>query len=174
MVYLRDFLYLDNARLHSFVSQIQGGMINEISETIKQIGGLSAGINVGIPPLGGKVDTEKQKESERQQNIILTNPAYFSVLYEYLKKEKSLVDITDKAPKDMSNLSTGQFIEMCGSGEPPLVENWIERLKIIFGFIEKNFKTFSKVQPNPKGRQPSNFSNMQLRQFRSMMELLIE
>ena len=91
MDYLRDFLYLDSAKLHSFVSQIQGGMISEISETIKQLGGLSAGVNVGIPPIGGKIDATKQKESERQQSIILTDPAYFGVLHQYLKQEKKLI-----------------------------------------------------------------------------------
>lgn len=174
MSYLRDFLYLDNAKLHSFVSQIQGGMINEISETIKQLGGLSAGINVGIPQVGGKIEAAKQKESERQQNITLTDPAYFGVLHQYLKQEKSLVDITEMHPDHVSNLSVGQFIEMRGIAEPPLVENWIERLNTIFGFFERNFKTFSNVQSAPKGKSASNFSNMQLRQFRSIIDLLIE
>lgn len=176
MAYLRDFLYLDNAKLHSFVSQIQGGMINEISETIKQLGGLSAGINVGVPQLGvgAKVDAAKQKESERQQNITLTDPAYFGVLHQYLKQEKSLVDITDMSPEKISELPVGQFIEVRGVAEPPLVENWIERLNSIFGFFERNLKTFGKLQGNPKGKQSTNFSNMELRQFRSMIDLLIE
>lgn len=174
MAYLRDFLYLDNAKLHSFVSQIQGGMINEISETIKQLGGLSAGINIGIPQVGGKIDASKQKESERQQNITLTNPAYFGVLYQYLKQEKSLVDISDMSPEKISELPVGQFIEARGIIEPPIVENWIERLNTIFGFFERNLKTFSKLQGNPKGKQSTNFSNMELRQFRSIIDLLIE
>lgn len=175
MAYLRDFLYLDNAKLHSFVSQIQGGMISEISETIKQLGGLSAGINVGVPQLGvgAKVDAAKQKESERQQNITLTDPAYFGVLHQYLKQEKSLVDITDLSPDKISELSVGQFIEMRGIAEPPSVENWIERLNSVFGFFERNLKTFSRLQGNPKGKS-SNLSNMDFRQYRSIIDLLIE
>ncbi|MFZ6020412.1 MAG: DUF6414 family protein [Chloroflexota bacterium] len=174
MAYLRDFLYLDNAKLHSFVSQIQGGMISEISETIKQLGGLSAGINVGIPQLGGKVDTAKQKESERQQNITLTDPAYFGVLHQYLKQEKKLVDITEMSSDKISDLPVGQFVEMRGVAEPPLVENWIERLNSIFGFFERNLKTFSRLQGSPKGKLSANLSNMDLRQFRSIIDLLIE
>lgn len=174
MAYLRDFLYLDNAKLHSFVSQIQGGMINEISETIKQLGGLSAGINIGIPQLGGKVDAAKQKESERQQNITLTDPAYFGVLHQYLKQEKNLVDITEMSPDKIFDLPVGQFVEMRGLAEPPLVENWIERLNSIFGFFERNMKTFSRLQGNPKGKSSANLSNMDLRQSRSIIDLLIE
>jgi hypothetical protein len=174
MAYLRDFLYLDNAKLHSFVSQIQGGMINEISETIKQLGGLSAGINVGIPQLGGKVEAAKQKESERQQNIILTDPAYFGVLHQYLKQENNLIDITEMPPERISEFPIGQFAEMRGIAEPPLVENWIERLNSVFGFFERNMKTISKLQGNPKGKSSANLSNMDIRQFRSVIDLLIE
>lgn len=174
MAYLRDFLYLDNAKLHSFVSQIQGGMISEISETIKQLGGLSAGINVGIPQLGGKIDAAKQKESERQQNITLTDPAYFGVLHQYLKQEKSLVDITEMSLDKISDLPIGQFVEIRGIAEPPLVENWIERLNSIFGFFERNMKTFSRLQGNSKGKSSANLSNMDFRQFRSIIDLLIE
>lgn len=175
MAYLRDFLYLDNAKLHSFVSQIQGGMISEISETIKQLGGLSAGINVGVPQfgVGAKVDTAKQKESERQQNITLTDPAYFGVLHQYLKQEKSLVDITEMSRDKISELSVGQFVEMRGIADPPSVENWIERLNSIFGFFEKNLKTFSRLQGSPKGKS-SNLSSMDFRQYRSIIDLLIE
>jgi hypothetical protein len=174
MTYLRDFLYLDNAKLHSFVSQIQGGMINEISETIKQLGGLSAGINVGIPQLGGKVDAAKQKESERQQNIILTDPAYFGVLHQYLNREKNLVDITEMPFDKIFELPVGQFVEMRGMAEPPLVENWIERLNSIFSFFERNMKIINRLQGNPKEKSSANFSKMDLRQFRSIIDVLIE
>lgn len=174
MAHLRDFFYLDNAKLHSFVSQIQGGMISEINETIKQLGGLSAGINVGIPSLGGKVDAAKQKESERQQNITLTDPAYFSVLHQYLRQEKSIVDITEAPPDKVSDLSVGQFVEMRGIAEPPIVENWIERINAIFGFLERNFKAFDKLQGKSKGKSSPGFSNMELRQFRSIIDLLID
>lgn len=174
MAYLRDFLYLDNAKLHSFVSQIQGGMISEISETIKQLGGLSAGINVGIPQLGGKVDASKQKESERQQNITLTDPAYFGVLHQYLKQEKSLTDITEMPLDDVLDIKVGQFVEMRGIAERPLVENWIERVNTIFGFFERNFRTFGKIQGTSRGKPTSNLSNMQLREYRSTIDLLID
>ncbi len=173
MSYLRDFLYLDNAKLHSFVSQIQGGMISEISETIKQLGGLSAGINIGIPQVGGKIDAAKQKESERQQNITLTDPAYFGVLHQYLKQEKSLIDITEMSPDKVLDLAVGQFVEVQGIAEPPLVENWIERINSIFGFFEKNLRTFGKLQGNPRGKSSSNLSNMDLRQYRSIVDMLI-
>ncbi len=101
MAYLRDFLYLDNAKLHSFVSQIQGGMISEISETIKQLGGLSAGINVGIPPLGGKVDASNQKESERQQNIILTDPTLADAILDRLVHNAQRIELKGESQRKL-------------------------------------------------------------------------
>lgn len=174
MADLRDFLYLDNVKLHSFVSQIHGGIINEISETFTRTGGLSGGINIGIPSLGGKIDALNQKESERQQNIILTDPAYFGILHQYLYQEKSLNEITEISIDKISNLSVGQFIEIKGIAEPPLVENWVDRINALFGFIERNLKVFGKIQGNSTKKPTSNFSNMELRQFRSLIDMLVD
>jgi hypothetical protein len=174
MTYLRDFLYLDNAKLYSFVSQIQGGMIGEISETMKQSGGLSARVNVGISSIGGKVDTGKQKESERKQNITLTDPAYFEVLYQYLKKDELLIDISNKSINKILDLPVGQFIEMNGIAEPPLVENWLERLTSLYDFFEKNFMMINKVQGNTKGKSSYNFSRGNLQQYKLTTNLLID
>ena len=168
---LRDFLYLDTAKLHSFVSQIHGGLVNEINETIKQIGGVSAGINVGLPPVGGKVDASKGKESERQQTIQLTDPAYFNVLYQYLKQEKSIKDISSLSIKQREKIKVGQFVEIQGLAEPPLVENWIERVNTLFGFFERNMKLFGKLQKG-KGKASQKVTNMQIREFRANLEFL--
>jgi hypothetical protein len=171
---LRDFLYLDTARLYSFVSQIHGGLISEINETIKQLGGLSAGLNIGIPQLGGKVDASKGKESERQQTRQLTDPAYFSVLNSYLRREKELIDITESSTERRAQLKVGQFIEMRGNAEPPTVEHWITRINSIFEFVERNLKTISKLQPKSKGRKPPTISSMEMRQFKATIDLLID
>lgn len=171
---LKDFLYLDTSKLYSFVSQIHGGMISEISESIKQLGGLSAGISVGIPQLGAKVDGLKHKESEQQQTRTLTDPAYFKVLHQYLQKEDSLVDITEMTPEHLSELSTGQFVEMHGIAEPPLVENWIDRINLLFGFIERNMKSINLLQANQKVKSSSKILNMEIRQFRTIIDLLVD
>jgi hypothetical protein len=173
---LRDFLYLDTSKLNSFVSQIQGGMVNEISETIRQLGGFSAGINVGLPAtISGKVDASKGKESERQQTMQLTAPAYFGVLYEYLRREKELVDITELSADEIAKRAIGQFVEIKGTVEPPLVEHWIARVNTIFGFIERNLKTVEKIQGQKgKHRAVSNLSYMQVRQFKAVIDMMAD
>ncbi len=171
---LRDFLYLDTIRLYSFVSQIQGGLVNEVNETIKQLGGLSAGLNVGIPTLGGgKVDASKGKESERQQTIQLTDPAYFNVLYRYLR-QKGLADITDFNLESRGKLNAGQFIEVHGTAGLPVVENWASQFKSMFDFMERNFKLLTKPQGHDKRRTVPTVSNQQMRDFKAMLDCLID
>jgi hypothetical protein len=173
MADLRDFLYLDTIRLYSFVSQIQGGLVNEISETIKQLGGLSAGLNVGLPPLGGKVDASKGKESERQQTIHLTDPAYFDALYRYLKRD-GLTDITNADIRTHEKLNVGQFIEVQGAAEPPVVENWVSQFRSMFEFFERNFKLFAKSQGQHKKHAVSSVSNQQMREFKAILDFLTD
>lgn len=168
---LRDFLYLDTAKLHSFVSQIHGGLISEINETIKQMGGVSAGLNVGLPPVGGKVDASKGKESERQQTLQFTDPAYFNVLHQYLAQDKSVEDISSLTIKQRAKLEVGKFVEIQGLAEPPVVENWIERVKTLFDFFERNLKLFGKLQKG-KSKSSQQLTNMQFREFSAILDFL--
>ncbi|MCI0709231.1 MAG: hypothetical protein L0154_03625 [Chloroflexi bacterium] len=116
---LRDFFYLDISKVHSFVSQIHGGLVSEINETIKRIGGFSAGINLGSLPVGGRVDASKAKESEQQQTIQLTPEAYFSILHKYLQNENEIDDLENI---EDNQLQVGQFVEIGGIANPPIID----------------------------------------------------
>jgi hypothetical protein len=171
---LRDFLYLDVAKLHSFVSQIQGGLISEVSEKLKQLGGLSAGLNVGVAPFSGKVDTSKGKETERQYTIQLTDPVYFDVVYRHLTNEQQLSDITAASLQTRENLYVGQFVELRGFAEPPVVESWLEQLRSMFTFFEKHAKSIPMMQPQGKGRAVPTISSQQTKQFKTIVDLLVD
>jgi len=168
---LKDFLYLDTSKLHSFVSQIHGGLISEINETIKQLGGVSAGVSVGLPPVGGKIDASKGKESERQQTLQLTDPSYFNVLYQYLKKEKGIEDISSLDQNKRVKLEIGQFVEIQCLAEPPVVENWILRAKELFGFLERNMRHLGKLTKG-KTKSSAQLSNMQMREFKAILDFM--
>lgn len=171
---LRDFLYLDTAKLHSFVSQIHGGLISEINETIKRLGGLSAGVEIGLPPFGGKVGASKGKESEREQTIQLTDPAYFGVLYQYLKTEKKIESITASSLQERENLSEGQFVEMRGIAEPPVVEYWIARVRALVDFLDKNLNLIARTQTARKGKSRKHqlLPKRQMDLFKQMVDFL--
>lgn len=173
MSQLRDFLYLDTAKLHTFISQIHGGLVSEINETIKKQGGLSAGIEVIIPSLvSGNVGASKEKGNERQQTIQLTDPAYFGALYQYLQNESEIMSISTLAMEERSTLFEGQFVEITGIAEPPTVEYWISRVKSLFDFIDKNLKLFTQTQPRSKQRNSQGFSRKQMELFKGMIEFL--
>jgi hypothetical protein len=173
MAELRDFLYLDTSKLHSFVSQIQGGLISEVSEKLKQLGGLSAGLNIGVAPLGGKIDTSKGKEAERQHTMQLTDPVYFDVVYRHLTNEHMLNDITAASLQIREKLGVGQFVELAGTAEPPVVESWLERLQSVFNFFSKHGQSFNATSQG-KGRAAPAISNQQLKQFKIIVDLLTD
>ncbi len=170
MTELHDFLYLDVARLHSFVSQIQGGLADRISETLKQLGGLSAGLNVGVSFFSGKAEASKGKESERQQTIQLTDPAYFNVLYQYLR-QNDLLALMDTGPQTRKIFSVGQFVEIHGTAELPVIEHWLEQLRLMFDFVERNFRLLVKAKGQGK-KQTAALSNQQFRDFRAILDFL--
>lgn len=171
---LRDFLYLDTAKLYSFVSQIHGGLVGEITETIKQHGGLSAGIQVGLPSLGlgGKIDAAKDKESERQQAMQLTDPAYFGVLYEYLTKKSMIKDVTASNLSSRHELTEGEFVEMIGLAEPPVAESWVARVKALMDFMDRNLKLFTQTQAKTKRRGAQSLTRQQMNLFKDMVSFL--
>lgn len=173
MSQLRDFLYLDTVKLHSFISQIHGGLISEINETIKRQGGMSAGIDIGIPTFGGgKVGASKGKENERQQTIQLTNPAYFGALYQYLQDESEIKGIAPGDLKTRQHLAEGQFVEMTGIAEPPAVEYWIARVRSLVEFIDKNLKLFTQTQTRSQRRASQSLSRKQMDLFKGMVDFL--
>ncbi|MGI0015153.1 MAG: DUF6414 family protein [Nitrososphaera sp.] len=159
MATLRDFIYLDTVRLHSFVSQVQGGLINEVSEATKQ--------------LGGKVDASKGKESERRQVMQPTDPAYFDILHRYLQQNE-LIDITNSSARTREGLATGQFVEVQGVAEPPVVESWVSQFEAMFDFVERNFKLFRNPPRQAKKSSASTLSNQQLREFKSIRDFLLD
>jgi len=168
---LRDFLYLDAAKLHSFVSQIGGGLTNQINETIRKHGGLSADVNVGIPGFGGKVGAGKETENERQQTLQLTEPAYFNVLYDYVESEKMLHNITGTDLEKRESFREGQFVEIKGIAEPPAVEAWLKRVKELMNFIDRNINLFGG-QSQGKSKSKSNLSRQQMNLFKGMINFL--
>jgi hypothetical protein len=170
---LRDFLYLDSAKVHSFISQIQGGLPSEISERKKQLGGWSGGLDVG--PF--KVDAPRGKESERQQTMQPNDPAYFDVIYQHLsdgKNDNQIIRFECHDLKEREKLNGGKFIEVSGVADPPVVENWIDRLMTLLRFTEKHAKTLGKTQSQGKGGQAAFYSGQQMKQLRELSDLVVD
>lgn len=135
---LFDFLYFDSTRLRNYVSQIKGGLLSIITSSNKEYNELSVGINVGIPIVGGKVNASNSKEHEYQQTLQLTDSTYFDLLYRYLKQfDNDFVDISNSTVDSRKKLYEGQFIEMHGIAEQPVI-NWGDRFQDWFDIKEKD------------------------------------
>jgi hypothetical protein len=164
---LRDFFYLDTSRVHSFVSQIHGGLVSEISETIRKKGVVSGGINI---PFSAKLDASKGQESEQQQTLQLTDGAYFSVLYEYLVGEKEVADL---GKTDVKKLKVGQFVETNGRANPPIIDAWLKRINSLIDFIDRNSKTMMRsMSPQQRRNRQSQLSSRDISMFKDMFTLL--
>jgi hypothetical protein len=161
---------LDSIKLHSFVAQLPSGFVSEITETTTQSGGISAGINVGTMPLGGKIGASKGKESESQRTIQLTDPTYFDNLYRFLKQEKELTEISSSNPIYVNNLKVGDFIEIEGFAQPPVVENWINKVQEIFIFFAKNITLISTNQSS----KSKMLSKQKMSQLRQILDFLVD
>lgn len=172
---LYDFLYLDTAKLYSFLSQIQGGLVSEINETIKRNSGMDGNAQFGIPPLVAQIGGSKVNESERQQTIQLTPPAYFSVFYQHLKARHEIKDITAADIQIRNELKVGEFVEMGGDAEPPVIEHWITRLRMWVELFERNLNLFTgQLQSKDRNQRQrvQSLSKRQIGQFREMVNFI--
>lgn len=169
---LRDFLYLDTGKLYSFISQIHGGIADEIRETIRQQGGFSAGVEIGIPPFGAKLGGTKDSASEQQQTKRLTDPAYFSALHQYLRTESQIKDITGSGLELRQELLEGEFVEIGGTAEPPAVDYWIARVRELVDFLDRNLRLLTQTQDKGRRRTTQSLSRQQMNLFKDMVAFL--
>jgi len=173
MSQLRDFVYLDTVRLHSFVSQIHGGLISEISETIRRQGGLSAGLDIQIPALGGgNVGASKGKENQRQQTVQLTDPAYFGALYEHLRGTSEITALATGELKTREGVTEGEFVELVGIAEPPAVEHWITRVRSLVDFLDRNWRLLAQTQSAGHRKPSQQTTRKQMGLFKGMVDFL--
>ena len=52
-----------------------------------------------------------------------------------------ITDISDKDIQFCGQLDKGDFVEVRGIAEPPIVEAWIDRVEQLFGFLERHART---------------------------------
>lgn len=174
MAPLRDFLYLDSAMLHSFVAQIQGGLRSGVVDTARKQGGVSGGLEVGLPSigLGAKGTISGEGGSEVQATRQLTDPAYFGELYEYLENKRLLKKLSGGNALSDRKIEIGDFVEMIGVAEPPAVDNWLSRVKAMLNFFDKNLPLIAGSSTrNQRVHQPFA-AKEQMKQLKEMMAFL--
>lgn len=174
MAELRDFLYLDRAKLYSFVSQISGGITSEITEKTRQQGIYDGNTGLSNSPYNKIGGLAKFNETEYEQTIEVTPFRYFGVLYDHLVEQDNIKQL-DSTPR--SDLKTRQFVESQGLLEPPAVDGWINRFKTLWEFYERNLKVLAPTQSqNTRSSKKNNkpLQDLQLKQFRQLFNVLLD
>ena len=172
---LRDFLYLDGSRLDSFVSQIQGGLANQIEEIVRRQGGATLAIDVKLPlTISTKAEGGKHKESEHRQTIQITQQALFLVLEDYLRANSMVVDLESTGDDEFANanMSTGQFVVARGIAEPPAVEHWISQVRALVSFIDKHWKLVAPPQNRKSSKRQKPPSRQEIESIKDMVSFL--
>jgi hypothetical protein len=112
LMVLRDFLYLDRDLVRNFLAQIEGGVLDEMTEREKSSGrgGLSG--KVGFGPVGAGAD--KSKETSRETEAVFRQVAAgeFDRLYRHLESEDLVIfdEVADAAI--VSQIERKQFLEV--------------------------------------------------------------
>lgn len=112
MLLLRDYKYIDVARITDYLSSVDPGVAGELTQRIKSNTGLnlSGGINIQAFKLGG--GARKGDESEVQQTVRVYAQHMFNRLYEEVQKAGSIHTVDVDTPLEIEGLSKSSVLEI--------------------------------------------------------------
>jgi len=115
---LRDYKYIDVARITDYLSSVDPGVAGELTQRIKSNTGLdvSGGINIQAFKLGG--GARKGDESEVQQTVRVYAQHMFNRLYEEVQKAGSIQTVDVDTPLEMEGLSKSSVLEITRDFRP--------------------------------------------------------
>ncbi|QIN82497.1 hypothetical protein GBA63_07450 [Rubrobacter tropicus] len=118
MLLLRDYEYIDVARITDYLSSVDPGVANELTQRIKSNTGVnvSGGINIQAFKLGG--GARKGDESEVQQTIRVYAQHMFSRLYDEVQKAGAIQTVDLDTPLEMDGLSRSSVLEVTRDFRP--------------------------------------------------------
>ncbi len=98
LVLLRDYKYIDVARIVDYLSSIDPGVVGELTQRMKSNSGvdLSGGINIQAFKLGG--GARKGNETEIQQTVRIYAQHMFNRLYGELQNAGSIQTVDSNTP----------------------------------------------------------------------------
>lgn len=118
-------IYLDVAMMVSFLAYLEGGLVTQEEETKKEIGARErllrgrAGLRARLPwaldaEAGAEGSSQRRDESSFESKTARQHTAasLFNLLYEYLRNDGQLIDLTE--PDQLGGLRSGQLVELAG------------------------------------------------------------
>lgn len=107
---LREFIYLDRVKVQDFLSSIEDGLTQEITQTVLRRGGTLEGkIKAAVAEAGMQSGFKEVEEEELKR---MTDAALFQRLHNYMRTEKLMRVITSLRPDEYGSIEIGDILEI--------------------------------------------------------------
>lgn len=152
MLLLRDYKYIDVARISDYLSSIDPGEANELTHRIKSNSGVdvSGGVNIQAFKLGG--GAKKGAESEVQQTVRVYSQHMFNRLYGELEKAGAIRAVDSHTPLEIEQLRKSSVLEVTrefrASPLNQMLDSFVEVLDMVksLGFDENELADGNNMQ----------------------------
>lgn len=134
---LRNFLYLNNEMLDSYIAAIDGGVHNSEIVTQTRANQKSGGLRANIGVVSGNAQAGKGRNEKIKKNVQISPSAKFSRLYDYLQNEGQAEYYQSLNDDIFTKLGRDDFVEV-------LVKPRFSKMKEIANFA-KSFGVVADV-----------------------------
>jgi hypothetical protein len=149
---LRDYKYVDVARITDYLSSVDPGVAGELTQRIKSNSGvdISGGFNIQAFKLGG--GAQKGNETEVQQTVRIHAQHMFNRLHGELEKTGAVHTVDSHTPLEMEGLSKSSVLEVTRNFRPSplnqMLDSFVEVLDMMksLGFDEEEFADGNNMQ----------------------------
>lgn len=139
----RDYTYLDTGRLQNYMSSLDSGMVEELTEITRSQSEKEGrgGIRAHVIEAGGRGSS--QEESTQQRSMRVTAQHMFGRLYDALEKEKAIKVFEEDETLSLEEVHRREVVEITRSFEPSpmneLISNLFQLMETMrgFGFVEE-------------------------------------
>jgi hypothetical protein len=135
-VTLRQFLYRDDDLVREFLSQLEGGLVQDRSQTLRSAGGSAIGATVHAGPVGGKAGREREQSEESSTVVEQTGAARFERLYQQLDRDGEIQYLENIDDAIWDQIRRGEVVEVEAVIRP-----------VGFGKIGELLQSFEKLVP---------------------------
>lgn len=152
MLLLRDYKYIDIARILDYLSSIDPGVASELTQRIKSNSGvdISGGFNIQAFKLSGGARTGD--ESEVQQTVRVYAQHMFNRLHGELETAEAIRTVDSDTPLEIGELKKSSVIEITREFRPSplnqMLDSFVEVLDMMksLGFDEGEFADGNNMQ----------------------------
>jgi hypothetical protein len=149
---LRDYKYIDVARITDYLSSVDPGVAGELTQRIKSNSGvdLSGGFDIQAFRFGG--GARKGNETEVQQTVRVYAQHMFNRLHGELEKSGAISTVGSHTPLDIDGLSKSSILEVTREFRPSplnqMLDSFVEVLDMMkaLGFEEEELADGSDMQ----------------------------